>query len=106
MGNQFLSILLSVLAVSAAVVAVIFIVVPLFKGIGWLTGRVFRGIGAVIAHVFRFFAGMIGDIIRAIGSVLTTLLFIPMVLGNVLIGRWSASSHTTGSTRICFPPAP
>jgi len=85
MGGPFgalLSIILVVLAVSVAVVMVIYIVVPVLKGFGWL-----------IAHIFRFIGGVIGDVLRAIGAVFASVVLIPLVVLNVVIGRWSAASH-------------
>ncbi|MGE3107310.1 MAG: serine/threonine protein kinase [Phycisphaerales bacterium] len=64
------------------IVAIIYLVVPTVKGMIWL-----------IRHVFTFIFGMIGDALRLIGTVLTTLILVPLVVGNVLIGRWSASAH-------------
>jgi hypothetical protein len=93
MGTTFVSILLSVLAVSAAVVAVIFLIVPIFKGLGWVVTNVFKGIGLVVMHFWRFVSGMLGDAVRAVGGLVTTIVFIPLVLGNIVIGRWSAARH-------------
>lgn len=93
MGTTFLSILVSVLAVSAAVVALIFLIVPIFKGLGWAVTNLFKGIAWLAMHIWRFVSGMLGDSVRAIGGIITTIVFIPLVLGNIVIGRWSAAKH-------------
>jgi len=81
-----LAIVFTTLAVLAgtvlAVFLMVYLVVPVLKGIGWL-----------IRHVFRFFAGMVTDVCRFIGSLVLSVLYVPMVLGNIVIGRWSASGH-------------
>lgn len=59
-----------------------YIVVPLFKGLGLL-----------IRHLFRFVWGVISDTCRFIGAVLLAILYIPIILGNIVIGRWSGSGH-------------
>ncbi len=78
----FLAIMLSVLAVSAAVLLVIFVMVPVFKGIAW-----------VITRIFDFIFSEIGDFLRIFGSLIATVVFIPLVLVNIVIGRWSAAAH-------------
>jgi len=82
-----------ILTIVVTVLAIVFVAVPLFKGLGWLIANTFRGIGWFIAHIFRFVAGMLTDTIRAIGAVIATIAFVPLVLVNVIIGRWSASAH-------------
>lgn len=58
------------------------VVWPAFKGIGWLIGSVARFIGAEVRDLFRL-----------LGAVITMVVFVPLVLGTILIGRWSASAH-------------
>ncbi len=58
------------------------ILVPLFRGIGWC-----------VAHVFAFVGGEIGDLLRLVGAMITTVIFSFLVIGNILIFRWSASAH-------------
>lgn len=83
------TIFLAILAAALAVTAAVYLVVPLFKAIGYL----FKGIGWLIAHVFRFVFGMVSDVLRAIGAIITAVIFAPLILINILIGRWSASAH-------------
>jgi len=78
--------LLAVLGVLAAILvgvfAIVYLVVPIFKGLGW-----------VLAQAGRFLLNTVTDIARLIGSILTGLVYIPMVMGTLVIGRWSSSSH-------------
>ncbi len=81
-GGTILAVLASVLAVALAVLLIMFVLVPLFKGIGW-----------VIKQVFNFVVGEIGDALRIIGAVITNIVFIPLVIGSIVFGRWSAAAH-------------
>lgn len=77
-----LLIIAALVAIPVAVILVIYILVPLFKGIGWL-----------IRQTFRFVAGEIGDCFRLIGTAIAMLVLMPLVIGTIVIGRWSASAH-------------
>lgn len=80
------SAILVILGVFAAIVVgafvVMFLIVPLAKGLWWL-----------VKHVCRFVAGEIGDLFRFIGATVLAVLYIPMILGCIVIARWSASAH-------------
>jgi hypothetical protein len=65
----------------AAIVLTV-VLVPLFKGIGWL-----------IAHLFAFIGGEIRDALRLVGAIVTGVVFSLLVVANILIFRWSASAH-------------
>lgn len=47
----------------------------------------------LVGHVVGTIARWIGDIFRLIGALVVALIFIPLIIINILIGRWSASSH-------------
>jgi hypothetical protein len=47
----------------------------------------------LVGHVFSTVFRWLGDIFRLIGAVVVALVFVPLVVLNVLIGRWSASAH-------------
>ncbi|MHC4429038.1 MAG: serine/threonine protein kinase [Planctomycetota bacterium] len=101
-GGPIVGILLFLLAVTFFGLAVAFILVPLFKGIGWLIGGVFKGIGWLIRHVFEFISGMLKDTVRFVGAVIAWIVMLPLAMFNVVIGRWSASGHFWRSmTREC-----
>lgn len=82
LGAPIVILILAILGIALGVFLLVFLIVPIFKGIGWL-----------IKHVFRFVFGMILDVLRLVGSIVTALVMIPLILGNVLVGRWSASAH-------------
>src|SRR5215471_4087007 len=72
----------ALIVIPVGIVAVLYLLVPLFKGIGWL-----------VRQVFRFVFGEIGDALRIVGSVITQLVLFPLIIVNILIGRWSAAGH-------------
>ncbi|MEX2217499.1 MAG: hypothetical protein WD749_01960 [Phycisphaerales bacterium] len=81
-GAGVLAVFASVLAVIMAVLAAVFLVVPVFKGLAWL-----------VRQLARFVFGEIGDALRIVGALVTQLVFLPLVIVNILIGRWSAAAH-------------
>jgi len=94
-----MGVLLFALAIAASVLVLIFVLVPVFKGLGWLITNFFRGIGWLVAHIFEFIGGMIGDVVRFIGALLALVVLSPMALLNVVIGRWSAAGHFADSVK-------
>lgn len=52
-----------------------------------------RILARCFAHVGRFIGGEIGDGLRLVGAGITAMFFTPLIVGNVVIGRWSAASH-------------
>ncbi len=72
----------AIIAFPLAIVAIIYLVVPIFKAIGFVFKQVFGFIGSTIADVFRF-----------IGAIITSVVLCFLVLGNIVVGRWSASAH-------------
>lgn len=76
-----------------AIVLVVMLAIPFFRGVGWAFTKLFSAIGWIIVHIFTFLRGMVTDTLRAVGAIIAALLMVPMVLGSVVIGRWSASAH-------------
>ncbi len=81
-GGPLLAVLASVLGVALAVLLIMFVLVPLFRGIGW-----------GIKQVFNFVVGEVGDALRIVGAVITNAIFVPLTVGSIVIGRWSAAAH-------------
>ena len=90
---SFAGLILFLLGLVVAGLVIAFVLVPLFKGIGWLIGGVFKGIGWFIAHIFQFIAGMLTDSVRFVGSLIAMVVLMPLLLLNIVIGRWSAAGH-------------
>ena len=64
------------------IVALLYLIIPVFKGIFWL-----------VRQAFRFVIGEVGDALRIVGAIITQVVLLPLVVVNVLIGRWSAAGH-------------
>lgn len=71
------------------IVATVLLIVPLFRAIGWC----FKGIGWLIAHIAKFIGRTFSDTLRALGATITAIIFLPLILINIVIGRWSAAGH-------------
>jgi len=80
--NVLLILLLIFIGIPVAIVAAVFLFIPFFKGVAWL-----------IKHIFTFVVGMLGDTLRLFGALITSLIYVPLVLVNIVIGRWSAARH-------------
>lgn len=85
--------LLATLGVVVAVIGVVYLAAPVFQGIAWLITNIARGVVGFFRHIFRFIFGMVGDVVRSIGGVITSIVLVPLIIINVLIGRWSAAGH-------------
>lgn len=86
-------ILLVLLGVVVGIVAIVYIAAPVFQGIAWVLVNGARGIAWVFRHIFSFVYGMLSDLVRAFGGLFTAIVFVPLIVLNVLIGRWSAAGH-------------
>jgi len=93
MGDNMINLITVIVVIIALVLGTIFIAVPLFAGIGAAIGAVFRGIGWLLAHITGFVIGMARDAVRLLGACVAWVVFIPFLLINIVIGRWSASGH-------------
>ncbi len=51
----------------------------------------------VLRNIFRFIGEEVTDTLRLVGAVLASILFAPLVVLSVVIGRWSASKHYSGA---------
>ncbi|MEM0984510.1 MAG: protein kinase [Planctomycetota bacterium] len=59
----------------------------------WLVILFSRGIAFGVGHVARYVGGMIGDSFRLVGAIIAAVIFVPLIVVQVFIGRWSASAH-------------
>lgn len=74
--------ILALIAIPVGIVAVLYLIVPFFKAVGWLC----RQVG-------RFVYGEVSDALRIVGALITQVVLLPMIVGSVVIGRWSAAGH-------------
>lgn len=63
----------------------------------FLIGKIFGITFLVLRNIFRFIGAEITDMLRFVSSVLASLLFAPLVVLSIVIGRWSASKHYAGA---------
>ncbi len=91
--SGILAVLAFCFAMVIAILAIIFLVVPLFRITGRLILALFAAIGWLVRHVFGFIAGMLTDAVRFVGAIVAWIVLMPLVLLNVVIGRWSAAGH-------------
>lgn len=78
--------LASIAAVLGVMVVARWVVWPAFKGMGW-----------IIAGTARFVGREFRDLFKLLGAVIASIVFVPLILGTILIGRWSASAHFSRS---------
>ncbi|UCD76469.1 MAG: hypothetical protein JSV91_06000 [Phycisphaerales bacterium] len=93
------TLVLMALGLVVGILLIIFVLVPLLKGIGWLIGGIFKAIGWLIMHLFEFIGGMISDALRFIGAIVAMIFLLPFVPLNIVIGRWSAAAHFAESIK-------
>jgi len=79
-------VILGILASAVALAAIIYLFTVLF-GLTW----------KILRNVFRFIGAELTDVLRLVGSVLSMIVFAPLVVLNIVIGRWSASKHFAGA---------
>jgi len=98
-GGPFLAVLASIIGVTVAVLVIVFVLVPVFKGVGWAIGGLFKAVGWFFLHIFEFVFGVVGDVIRFLGGIPVFLIFSALAMVNVVIGRWSAAGHFANSSQ-------
>ena len=59
----------------------------------FLIGKLFGMTFVVLRNIFRFIGEEFTDTLRLIGAVLASILYAPLVVLSIVIGRWSASRH-------------
>ena len=55
-------------SVTAFVLLVVFVAVPVFRGLGAAISMIFRGIGWFIMHICEFVAGILGDVRKQVAA--------------------------------------
>jgi Protein kinase domain len=77
-----LAVLLAGVGIALIVTVFAYVVIPIIKGFGWL-----------VTHLLTFVAREVGDTLRIVGGTITTVVFVPLVLLSILVGRWSSAAH-------------
>ena len=72
-------------------------VVFLFSTIFGLTFKALKGIftviGMIFTNIFTFIGATVTDTLRLVGSILAALMFAPLTILAIVVGRWSRSKH-------------
>lgn len=84
--STIITVILATLLGAFALAAIIFLI-----------GKIFGFTFLVLRNIFRFIGEEVTDVLRFVSSVLASLLFAPLVVLSIVIGRWSASKHYAGS---------
>lgn len=75
-------VLLSLLALVVVPVLLVYVAVPAAKGVG-----------RFVRHIAIFIWRTLADSLRCLGALLLAIVYVPLTLGSVVIGRWSAARH-------------
>ena len=75
--------------IGALVLGVMFILVPILRG-GFAIGSL---IGKVIQHIVHWLFGSIKDLSKIIGQLFSMIVLTPLLLGSIVLGRWSAANQ-------------
>ncbi|QDU65812.1 protein kinase domain-containing protein [Engelhardtia mirabilis] len=90
---EALGALIGVLAAIAGAVLAVWLVFRLLSLVFTGLGALFTGFGRLVGHVFTCLKGIVVSALRYAGSILTAVVFLPMVLFSIVLGRWSAATH-------------
>lgn len=75
------------------ILAIVFLSVFGLAILIFLIGKVFGLTFLVLRNIFRFIGQEVTDTLRLVGAILASVLFAPLVVLSIIIGRWSASKH-------------
>ncbi len=84
---------LAIIMYLALVVSAVWLIVKLLMGVGWAIGSLFRGIGFIVGRTIRFTRDEIVDTMSGVGGAITSVFFLPLILLNIIVGRWSTANH-------------
>lgn len=81
-------ILIIVLAI-LGVIAIPFLVYGAFKAVSVF----FKLFFTIIGNIFRFIGATVSDLLRFVGATLAAIMFVPLIILSIVVGRWSRSRH-------------
>ncbi|MCP3919847.1 MAG: hypothetical protein GY711_30305 [bacterium] len=88
-----MSVMLMTLAALAVPVLLVWVVVKVLQGVGFVLRTLFKLVTGGGSRVARFARGEIVDTLHFAGGMLTGGVILPLAIANLAIGRWSAAAH-------------
>lgn len=81
------------LIVLAVIIVGVWLLVRVLMGLGWVVGNVFRVFSQILGRIGTFVVSTGSDALHLVGGVITAVIFVPLTVGNIALGRWSAANH-------------
>lgn len=85
------------IATLLGVIAAVLVGAVLLAAVIFLFTKLFGLTFLVLRNIFRFIGEEVTDTLRLVGAILASILFAPLVVLSIVIGRWSASKHYSGA---------
>ena len=82
----------AILAIPAFILGALLLVGLVIAG-WWVLFRVLRVLGEVVTRLFQWIGSTIADALRLVGAIIVAIVFVPLIVVSVVIGRWSAAAH-------------
>lgn len=79
------------------IIAAVLLGAVLLAALIFLISKLFGITFLILRNIFRFIGEEVTDTLRFVGAILASILFAPLVVLSVVIGRWSASKHYSGA---------
>lgn len=79
------------------IIAAVLVGAILLAAVIFLFSKLFRYTFLILRNIFRFIGEEVTDTLRLVGAILASVLFAPLVVLSIIIGRWSASKHYAGA---------
>jgi serine/threonine protein kinase len=69
----------------------------LLAGLVFLFSTIFALTMKILKNIFTFIGATVTDLLRLVGNVIAAVVFAPLVVLAIVIGRWSRSKHLAGA---------
>ncbi|MBL4698627.1 MAG: hypothetical protein JKX70_07325 [Phycisphaerales bacterium] len=79
------------------IIAAILVGAFVLAAVIFLFSKIFGMTFLILRNIFRFIGEEVTDTLRLVGAILASVLYAPLVVLSIVIGRWSASKHYAGA---------
>ena len=79
--------------VALGVLAVVYLIVPLFRGIAWFVRAACSGAAFLMRQLVKFLGGVLLDLLRLAGAILTAAVYVLLCISNTVLARWDTARH-------------